>query len=182
MHTLSIDQKVIDKFGPYTLITGVLLVVLGMAGIILPSLMSLSTAIFIAWLLIVGGGIWAVHTYHYSPKHIMDWIKPSLLLIIGTLVLYYPVKGVEAVGLFLAAYLLLDAMGSFALAQSIHPSKGRGWMVFNGVVSTLMGLLFLIGWPATSLWLVGLYVGISLLFDGWSLIVIGWTLRKGKTF
>jgi len=27
---------------------------------------------------------------------------------------------------------------------------------------------------------VGLYVGISLLFDGWALVAIGWTLRKGK--
>ncbi|MGB8410606.1 MAG: hypothetical protein WCE58_11955, partial [Gallionella sp.] len=29
-------------------------------------------------------------------------------------------------------------------------------------------------WPATSLWLVGLYVGISLLFDGWARVAIGW--------
>lgn len=53
-------------------------------------------------------------------------------------------------------------------------------MIFNGVVSTLMALMFLIGWPATSLWLVGIYVSISLLFDGWALVAIGWMLRKGK--
>ena len=180
MNMLPIDQKVLDKFGPYTLITGILLVVLGTAGIILPGVMSLSTVIFVAWLLLVGGGIWAVHTYQYSPKNIMGWLKPFLLLIIGSLMLYYPVRGVEVVGLLLAAYLLLDAMGSFALAQSIHPAKGRGWMIFNGVVSTLMALMFLIGWPATSLWLVGIYVSISLLFDGWALVAIGWMLRKDK--
>ena len=53
-------------------------------------------------------------------------------------------------------------------------------MTFNGVISALLDTLFLIGWPGTSLWLVGLYVGISLLFDGWALIVIGWMLRKGE--
>jgi uncharacterized membrane protein HdeD (DUF308 family) len=62
----------------------------------------------------------------------------------------------------------------------MHPAKGWGLMTFNGVVSALLASLFLIGWPATSLWLVGLYVSISLLLDGWALVAIGWMLRKGK--
>ncbi len=40
------------------------------------------------------------------------------------------------------------------------------------ITGILLILLFLIGWPVTSLWLVGLYVGISLLFDGWALVAI----------
>lgn len=39
----------------------------------------------------------------------------------------------------------------------------------------------MIGWPSTSLWLVGLYIGISLFFDGWALVAIGWALRKAKS-
>jgi len=181
MNVLPMDKKILAKFGPYTLVTGILLIVLGTAGILLPGVMSLSTALFVGWLMLIGGILWAVHTYQYSPKNVMDWIKPGLLFIIGGLMLFYPAKGVEVVGLLLAAYLLLDAMGSFTLAQSIYPAKGWGWMAFNGVVSALLAALFLIGWPATSLWLVGLYVGISLLFDGWALVAIGWMLRKGKT-
>lgn len=179
MNMLPIDKKTFDKFGPHTLITGILLVVLGTAGILLPGVMSLSTVIFVAWLLLAGGGLWAVHTYKYSSKSIMDWIKPVLLFIFGGMMLFSPARGVAAVGLLLAFYLFLDAVHSFALARSIHPGKGWGWMTFNGVVSAMLAALFLIGWPATSLWLVGMYVGISLLFDGWALVAIGWALRKG---
>ncbi len=180
MNDLPIDKKAFDKFGPYTLITGILLLVLGVAGILLPGVMSLSTVILIAWLLLTGGSLWAVHTYKHSPKNVMDWIKPALLLIFGGMMLFYPVSGVAAVGLLLAVYLLLGAMHSFALARSMHPDKGWGLMTFNGVVSAILASLFLIGWPTTSLWLVGIYVSISLLFDGWVLVAIGWTLRKGK--
>jgi uncharacterized membrane protein HdeD (DUF308 family) len=179
MNILSIDKKILDKFGPYTLVTGILLIVLGTAGILLPVVMSLSTAVFVGWLLFFGGSLWAIHTYKHSPKNVMGWIKPILLFIIGGVMLFYPVLGVEAVGLLMAVYLLLDAMHSFALARSIYPAKGWGWMSFNGVVSVLLASLFLIGWPVTSLWLVGLYVSISLLFDGWALVAIGWMLRKG---
>ena len=180
MSILSIDKKVLDKFGPYTLITGILLVALGTVGFLLPGLMSLSTAIFVGWLLLVGGSLWAIHTCKYGPKNVIDWIKPVLLFTVGGLMLFYPVLGVEAVGLLLAVYLLLDAMHSFAIAQSIRPAKGWGWMILNGAASVALALLLLVGWPATSLWLVGLYVGISLLLDGWALIAIGWMLRKGK--
>jgi uncharacterized membrane protein HdeD (DUF308 family) len=180
MSPLPMNEKVLEKFGPYTLITGILLIVLGTAGILLPGVMALGTVIFFAWLLLTGGALWAVHTYKYSPNHVMDWLKPALLFVTGGLMLLYPTSGVAAVGLLLAIYLLMDAYGSFVLAQSIYPAKGWGWMTFNGALSFLMAILFLIGWPATSLWLVGLYVGISLLFDGWALVAIGWALRKGK--
>jgi len=51
-------------------------------------------------------------------------------------------------------------------------------MVFNGVVSLLLAILFLAGWPATSIWLVGLYISISLFFDGWALLTISWMQHK----
>ena len=178
MNPLPLDQKTLDKFGPYTLLTGILLIVLGVAGIVLPGVMAMGTVIFVAWLLLTGGALWAIHTYKHNPNHLMDWLKPSLLFIIGGLMLFYPASGIAAVGLLLAIYLLLDAYGSFALAQSIHPAKGWGWMTVNGVLSFLMAMMFLIGWPSSSLWLVGLYVGISLLFDGWALVAIGLAMRK----
>jgi uncharacterized membrane protein HdeD (DUF308 family) len=178
MNVLPIEKEVSGKFGSYTFVTGILLILLGTAAVVLPGVMSLATAIFAAWLLLIGGLFWAMHTYRYDAKKFMNWLKPGLLVGVGVLLLFFPMTGVAAVGLLLAIYLFLDAFGSFALAKSIHPTHGWGWMAFNGVVSFLLGTLFLIGWPATSLWLVGLYVGISLLFDGLALVAIGWKLRK----
>jgi uncharacterized membrane protein HdeD (DUF308 family) len=181
MSSFAANEKALDKFGPFTLIIGILLIVLGVVGVVLPGVMSLGTVVFVAWLLLTGGILWVVHTYKHSPTYLMHWLKPILLLVTGGLMLFYPLSGVAAVGLLLAIYLLLDAYGSFALAQMIRPARGWGWMSVNGVLSLLMALLFLIGWPSTSLWLVGLYVGISLVFNGLALAVIGWTLRKGAS-
>lgn len=175
-----INEKVFEKFGSYTLVIGVLLVILGTVGVVFPVMMSLVTSVFIAWPLLIGAILWSVHTYKYSRKHIMDWLKPALLFVTGITLLIFPVAGVEAIGMFLSFYLLMDAFSSFSLAQSAYPAKGWGWMVFNGIVSIAMALLFLIGWPVTSLWLVGLYVGISLMFDGWAMVFIGWRLRKNS--
>ena len=176
-----IDKKNLGKFGSYTLVTGVLLTVLGTVAIFLPGMMSMATDIFAAWLLLIGGVFWAIHTYRYDSKCAMSWLKPTLLVGIGLFMLLSPVSGVAVMGMLLAIYLLLDAFSSFSIARSIHPAKGWGWMTCNGVISFLLATLFLLGWPATSMWLVGLYVGISLLFDGCALLAIGWAFRKAKS-
>ncbi len=181
MNASPVDENPLRNFGPYSLITGILLITLGTLGVFMPGLASLGTEMFLSWLLILGGIFWAIHTFHYDSRSVMAWLKPALLLSVGGLMLVYPVTGVATLGLLLAVYLLMDAFSSFALAQSIHPAKGWGWMVFNGIISALLAALFLIGWPATSIWLVGLYVSISLIFDGWALIAVGWMLRKGST-
>jgi uncharacterized membrane protein HdeD (DUF308 family) len=173
-----IDKEILRSFGRYTFIVGGLLILLGTAGILLPNIMSLGMDILIAWLLLIGGAVWASHTYQYSPTNIMDWLKPVVLVITGGAMLFYPAGGIAGVGLLLAFYLLMDAFSSFVMAQSVYPARGWGLMSVNGVTSMFLAVLFMIGWPETSYWLVGLYVAISLLFDGWALLFIGWTLRK----
>ena len=180
MTSLPVEATKLRKFGPHTRVIGTLLVLLGTAGVILPGLMSLVTEIWIAWVFLVSGTFWAYHTFKSNPDSFMDWLKPLLLIVIGGLMLYYPVPGIAAVGLMISVYLILDAFGSFALARELQPAKGWGWMAFNGIVSLLLAVLFLIGWPATSLALVGIYVGISLAFDGWALLMVGWALRKAS--
>lgn len=149
-----------------------------MTGIILPGIIALGTAIFFGWLLLTAGIIWAIHTFRYNRKNFLDWLKPFLLVLCGCLIFFYPLSGVEAIGLLLAIYLMMDAFGSFSLAKAIHPAKGWGWMTFNGVISLLLALLFLISGSVTSMWLVGIYIGISLFFDGLVLVTIGRQMRK----
>lgn len=166
------------KFGAATVIAGILLIALGAVGFFVPYWVSLGTALFVGWLLLIGGGVWAYHTFQYHRRSLPEWFKPVLLVVAGGMMLYSPAAGVAAIGMLLAVYLLLDAYGSFSMAHSIYPDKGWGWMSFNGVVSVLLALLFLIGWPATSLWLVGLYVSISLFFDGVALIALSLAARS----
>ncbi len=175
--SISTKQE-IPSFGKYTLITGILLIILGLIGILLPAVLALGTALFFGWLLLTAGIIWAFHTFRYNRRNFLDWLKPFLLILFGCLIIFYPLTGVAAVSLLLAIYLMMDAFGSFSLAKAIHPAKGWGWMTFNGIISLILAFLFLISGPISSMWLIGIYIGISLFFDGLVLVTIGWKLKK----
>ena len=53
-----------------------------------------------------------------------------------------------------------------------------GWALFSGVIKFALGFLILQGWPATGLWVIGLFIGIDLVFFGWFWIVLAITARK----
>jgi len=172
------DMLILPDFGKYSLIAGILLILLGVAGIFLPQFMSLEASILIASLLLIGGVFWLIHSFQARSKEWTEWLKPILLLITGGLMIFYPMTGIATIGLLMSVYLLIDAYGSFMMAYSLKHKKGVFWMVFNGIISLLLAFLFIAGWPASSLMLVGLYISISLFFDGWALISIYTMQRK----
>jgi uncharacterized membrane protein HdeD (DUF308 family) len=159
-------------FGRYTLMIGVLLLLLGFAGFFLPGAISLATDVIIASLLIVGGVFWGFHGISDNPKNLFNWLKPILLVGAGVIMLLFPATSIEALALWLAAYLLLDMTSSFIIAIRSRPASGWGWMMFNGMVSLLLAVMILGNWPGISLWIVGVYVSISLMFDGIALLAI----------
>ena len=173
----SMNDDMLKKFGKYSIFTGFLLIIVGVTGVVVPELMSLETAVFIGSFMLIGGFFWAAHTFKYVRHSVMDWLKPLVLVIVGGMVLFSPEQGIAALGLFLSFYLMMDAFSSFSIAQSHYPAKGWGWMTVNGIMSVLLSVMFLMGWPQSSLWLVGLFVAISLFFDGLALVILGWTAK-----
>lgn len=60
----------------------------------------------------------------------------------------------------------------------MRPESGWGWLMAGGVVTTLAGIVFILGWPVNSLWLLGLFLAFDLAMQGWALIAFGLALRK----
>jgi len=178
MNPVTTNHNLIKPARASLLTAGVLLALIGAVGIFLPGMLSFTIEIFLGWLMITGGIFWGYYTYKlYSPSFI-SWLKPLILLAGGVLLLVYPVSGIAAITLMVSFYLITDAFGSFALAFEHRPLQGWFWMILNGVLSLVLAVLILIGWPLSSPFYLGIIVGISLLFDGISLLMLGFAMKK----
>ena len=161
----------------HTLIAGGLLAVIGLAGIFLPQVMSLTISLLIGWVLTLAGAVTGYQVWHNFSHNWQNWLKPLLLLMAGLLVIFNPTAGAAALGLLLAAMLLLDSYANFTLAFTLKPLAGWGWMLFNGAVTLLLSVLIIAGWPSSSLIVIGVIVGASLFFDGLTLLMLGWKAK-----
>ncbi len=173
-------MEIIDfdkSFRKPLIIVGSLLFILGLLGVIFPNLFSLAISIYLGWLMLFAGLIWLYYSFKLHVHSFSSWIKPIILLVAAGLWLFYPVAGIAALTLLIAFYIFSDAFGSFAMAFERRGNNGWGWMLLNGIISLLLGILILFGWPATSIFILGIFVGISLLFDGIALIMLGMALK-----
>jgi len=172
------DKKLLEQFSQYSKVTGIIFMILGVLGITFPVIMSLTTAYFVAWLLLFSGVTIAFHTYKTNKKDWLGWFKAFIFILSGALTVVYPQTGVAALGIILATYLYMDGFVNFALAIEQKGQQGWWLILLNGIISVILATIFIYGWPFNSLFLVGLYVGISLLFDGVVLLSMASAVKK----
>lgn len=152
--------------------TGILLILIGIVAILLPQAISIVLSVFIGSLLILSGLVAGYGAWTGYRNHGLAWLKPFVLIVIGLLIAFNPVVVAAALGLLLVVYFLLTGFASVSFALDLKPLGGWGWMLLNGVLSIILAVIFLFGWPFSSVALIGILVGISLLFDGISLLAV----------
>lgn len=69
-------------------------------------------------------------------------------------------------------FFAMDGIAKIYLAFMIRPLARWGWVFFSGFTSLFLAIIVWIGWPETALWLLGLLLGINMIFLGWSLLNI----------
>ncbi len=174
------DEETKRKVAKNAKIVGIVLMLIGVVGILFPAVMSLATLFLVAWMLLFGGLMTGYFTWMSDKSDWMGWLKTFILVMTALLMIFKPLPGVAAIGLLLAIYFLLDSFGNMAIAFAMKPAKGWWMWLLNGILSILLAVIFLIGWPFSSMYLVGLFVGISLFFDGIVLFALGNSLKKSE--
>lgn len=159
---------------------GIVLVVLGSIALIHALAATLVSVIFIGTLMLIGAvgqliQAWRVKNW----RGFILWSVSGLLYAAaGIVAIANPFTGAALLTLLLGATLI--GAGAFRLWVWFNNrgQQGWGWLAFSGLVTFATGLLIAIGWPANSLWILGLLLGFDLLFQGWSLLLAGIALRK----
>jgi uncharacterized membrane protein HdeD (DUF308 family) len=55
---------------------------------------------------------------------------------------------------------------------------GVGWVLFSGVASVVLAILIFVRLPSSSEFIIGLFVGLDLIFGGWSMISVAMSARQ----
>jgi uncharacterized membrane protein HdeD (DUF308 family) len=64
------------------------------------------------------------------------------------------------------------------LAAVVMRFPSWGWTVVNGLITLLLGMLMWADWPVSGLWVIGLFVGIEMIFSGWSWVMLALAARR----
>jgi uncharacterized membrane protein HdeD (DUF308 family) len=106
-------------------------------------------------------------------KRLLHIAAAGLEGIFGFWVMAHPRENLAGLLALVAAFLVAGGLARLARSLTMRPHV-RAWTIGTGVVALLLGISVWIEWPATSLWIVGLFLGVDFVCHGisWSIIAL----------
>jgi uncharacterized membrane protein HdeD (DUF308 family) len=175
-----VDAEAVREGRGWFIGLGVAFVLLGLLAMLLPFVASLVTTITLGWLMMVAGVVEGYHALRNRHWGGAGWglLSAAVQVVAGVLVVAYPVTGKLALTLILAAYFVAEGVLKIIRAAQHRRVQASGWLVFDGLLSLLLGVLILVHWPSVAVWAIGLFVGVNLLVGGASMLLIGMDARR----
>lgn len=160
---------------------GLALIVLGTLAIYSVVYATFASVIFFGWLLIFAGFIQFGHSLYarYWSGFWLQFIIGLCAVAAGALILFDPLAGMISLTLLLSLWFIIQGVIRIWLSLTKRFEHWI-WILASGIISLLLGILILMQWPASGLYIIGLFVGIDLIFNGWSLVALSTMARKMK--
>lgn len=186
MTTKYSDLSAFSDNWPRFLVWGVLLVILGMIAITAATFTTLVSIVLLGVLILVSGIVMIIDTFTFWwgkwSGFFLHVLAGILCFIVGAMLIKSPILASVPITLFLGIFYF--ALGIFRIMYALSLKIPKwGWSFFSGIISLLLGALIIASWPASSLYIIGLFIGIDLIFAGWAYIMLslsGKTLAKAK--
>ena len=158
---------------------GIVQIVLGLIALGASVIVTLASVVLFGWLLMIGGILSVVHAFweRQWSGFFLDLAMGILNAVVGFMVIGNPVATAEALTLLIAVFLFMG--GIFRIVAALSGRFQHSfWVLVNGIVTLALGIMIWRQWPLSGLWVIGLFIGIDLIFYGWSLLILGLTARK----
>ena len=89
-----------------------------------------------------------------------------------------PVLGVASLTLLLASLFLIEGILDIILFFKMPRTQRSAWVLGDGIITLLLGLMIYAQWPSSAAWAIGTLVGISMIFSGGARVMMSWAVRK----
>ncbi len=155
---------------------GILLVVCGMAAIVFPAVTTVAAMVVLAIVLMIAGVATIIHAFWAGKWSGMlgQLFVGILYVVVGFMIQDAPIKTGLGLTVIIAAFFIV--VGGFRIVSSLAVRYPYwGWSLLNGIVTFLMGVVIYRLFeraPVSALWVLGLLIGIEMLFHGWTWIML----------
>ena len=172
-------SRAVQKNWGWILALGFLQVVLGFIALTFVGLTTLVSVVYLGALFLVSGGAELVVGFQKRKDgHLGAHLFFGVLYIVGgALIMWNPVGNALFLTIMLAMMLLISGIVS-VIGSIMERGPQWAWFAFLGAVSVFLGFSILQTPLESSIWLIGTFVGVDMLFKGFTLLNLAWAARK----
>jgi len=158
----------------------VLMIVLGFLAVALPLATGIGVSILVGWIVVFGGFTYLA--YAFAAKGVGSFLWRMLIGIVyvvgGFYLVFHPGLALASLTLVVAAILFAEGVLQMIVFFQFRSLPGSGWVLFDSIMTLLLGFLIGYPWPFSSGWAIGTLVGINLLVSGFTRLMYSIEARK----
>jgi uncharacterized membrane protein HdeD (DUF308 family) len=173
-------SDVVRQASTLSIVWGVLLVALGVLAVGSPLVAAVAVNVVISWLIVVAGVIHLAVAFHRREVGSIIWriLVGLAYVFFGVYLIAHPAIGVASLTLVLASLFLVEGIFDIALFFQARAVQGSSWILIDGIITLLLGLMIYVQWPSSSSWAIGTLVGVSLIVSGVTRVMLSLAVRK----
>ena len=164
----------------WSIALSVLLIIAGFFAVCVPALSGVAITLIFGWLMVISGITHFIFAFKTHTTGVIVWeiLIGIIYLITGFYLILHPVAALFALTLILACYLFFEAIFEFVQYFQIRPRHGAGWLIVDGIITLILAIMSWRSWPASSVWVIGTLVGISMIFSGFSRLMLSLAAKR----
>ena len=161
---------------------GIIFILLGLIGLGMTIALTLISVFFLGVLFMIGGVVQMIDAFKSRQWAAISWhvVIGILYLIGGLLIVYDPILASVLITMLLAWVFILIGISRCIMAFTLRHGRGWGWCLLSGIISVILGVLILLQWPFSGLWIIGLFIAIELIVTGWTYVFLAFGLRNAR--
>ena len=171
---------VVRQASTLSLLWGVLLICLGVLAVGSPMVAAVAVNVFVAWLIVTAGVVHVIVAFHTREAGSVIWrlLVGLAYICFGGYLIARPALGVASLTLVLASLFLVEGIFNIVMYFKVRSIMRATWILLDGIVTLLLGLMIYVRWPSSSAWAIGTLVGVSMIFSGVTRVMVSWAVRK----
>jgi len=174
------SSGIVRSASTLSILWGVSLIILGMLAVGSPLIAAVAVNVVIAWLIVFAGAVHLTVAFHTREAGSLIWrlLVGLAYVFFGVYLLARPALGVVSLTLVLATLFLVEGVLNIVLFFRIRSLQGSSWVLIDGIVTLLLGLMIYTQWPSSSAWAIGTLVGVSMIISGVTRVMLSLAVRK----
>ena len=177
---LQTSSDIVRQASTWSILWGLFLIIFGMLAVGSPFVAAVAVNVVIAWLIVLAGVVHLILAFHAHGAGSLIWklLVGLAYVLFGIYLIAHPALGVASLTLVLGSLFLVEGFFDLALFFKMRSLRGSSWILLDGIITLLLGLMIYLQWPSSSLWAIGTLVGVSMIISGVTRVMLSLTVRK----
>jgi uncharacterized membrane protein HdeD (DUF308 family) len=161
---------------------GIVYIIVGLIALGSVAMATLASVLVVGAMMIVAGIAEIINAFQIKTwGKFLLWVLLGVLYVIAGFVTFQnPLLAATLLTLILGASLVASGIMRIILAFSVKGETPWIWILLSGIITLLLGVLILAHWPVSSIYILGIFLGIDLVFAGAAWFGLGLGLRRGS--